>query len=694
MLFHHNHDFDAAAPAGLPYAVGDYYYGQDLSRDFHFLCELAAQWKRQFQSFPVLISGGVTSYAGTAWLVNVTAAQALADVAVVVTDGSVVWAVPPTTRADVKTMPVYLPAQTNLDIHTGGAMSPTADGATPNYLCLSYAETTQANGTRTRKKKAGTYNYERQPSYTLSCGPTDPTGDATKVLLATLTVTAGGVVTVTAQSPEMVGSVATPYAIARRDSASRLQVADPSAAADAATKGYADSSAETVISADTTLTVAGRYKITNPCTVTLPASLTEGQRIELYAESWCFITQADAQSGINYRNRLWTTKGVYSSSAMTGFMKMKPGDRTILSYKGSGYSRIEPPVKLADPATLPTGTSYDVAYSPNKKYLAVAIAASPYIHIYKISGETYTKLADPGTLPPGNAIGVSFSSDGNYLAVAHTASPYITIYRIDNVTDTFTKIADPGSLPGVSAQGCCFSADSTMLAVTSSGSPYITVYTINTSTDTFTKLTNPGTLPTGAAWGCSFSPDGLYLAVAHAVTPFVTIYKIDGTPALTKITNPGSLPAAQGYRCSFSPNGLYLAVAHTTTPFVTVYKINAFADTFTKLTNPATVPATNAKGCMFSPDSQYLVVGSGSSPFIYIYKMVKETMIKVSDPALPCTNTPNGIVFTLDGNYMAAAQEVTSPYLFIYRFVESITKAWIAETLQPSLDADLLYMLK
>jgi len=226
MLGHHNHDFDAAAPNGIPNAVGDYYYGQDLSRDFNFLCELAAQWKSQFASYPVLISGGVVTPPGTAWLVNITAARALVDQAIVVTDGSVVWMVPPTTRADVKTMPVYLPAQTNLDIHTGGLMNPTANGTTLNYLTLSYGETTPSNGSRVRKKKAGTYNYERTPSYSLACGPTNPAGDATKVLLATLTVTAGGVVTIVSQESQKVSEASEANSLARRDSNGNLNVLD------------------------------------------------------------------------------------------------------------------------------------------------------------------------------------------------------------------------------------------------------------------------------------------------------------------------------------------------------------------------------------------------------------------------------------------------------------------------------------
>ena len=40
---------------------------------------------------------------------------------------------------------------------------------------------------------------------------------------------------------------------------------------------------------------------------------------------------------------------------------------------------------------------------------------------------------------------VAFSSDDTYMAVAHQNSPFITIYKRSG--DTFTKLADPATLP-------------------------------------------------------------------------------------------------------------------------------------------------------------------------------------------------------------------------------------------------------
>jgi len=87
------------------------------------------------------------------------------------------------------------------------------------------------------------------------------------------------------------------------------------------------------------------------------------------------------------------------------------------------------PTKLANPATRPTNTGRGCAFDPTGTYLAVAHDGSPYITIYKRSGDTFTKLANPATLPTGVGYGCAFDPTGTYLAVAHSSSPRITIYN-------------------------------------------------------------------------------------------------------------------------------------------------------------------------------------------------------------------------------------------------------------------------
>ena len=137
---------------------------------------------------------------------------------------------------------------------------------------------------------------------------------------------------------------------------------------------------------------------------------------------------------------------------------------------------------------------------------AVAHGTSPYVTIYKRSGDTFTKLSNPTDLPTGTGRAVSFDPTGTYLAVAHYGSPYITIYKRSG--DTFTKLSNPTDLPTNDGYGASFDPTGTYLAVAHSGSPYITIY--KRSGDTFTKLPNPSSLPTGTAYGVSFAPSNHY----------------------------------------------------------------------------------------------------------------------------------------------------------------------------------------
>jgi hypothetical protein len=86
--------------------------------------------------------------------------------------------------------------------------------------------------------------------------------------------------------------------------------------------------------------------------------------------------------------------------------------------------------------------------------MAVVHSGSPYLTIYKRSGDTFTKLANPAALPAGTGNGVAFSADGTYMAVAHLITPFVTIYKRSG--DTFTKLANPAALPTSTGNGVAF----------------------------------------------------------------------------------------------------------------------------------------------------------------------------------------------------------------------------------------------
>jgi peptidoglycan/xylan/chitin deacetylase (PgdA/CDA1 family) len=295
---------------------------------------------------------------------------------------------------------------------------------------------------------------------------------------------------------------------------------------------------------------------------------------------------------------------------------------------------------------------------------AVAHVGSPYITIYKRSGDTFTKLSNPTDLPTSTGRAVSFDPTGTYLAVAHDGSPYITIYKRSG--DTFTKLSNPSSLPTGNGYGVSFDPTGMYLAVAHEVSPYVTVY--KRTLDTFAKLPNPADLPTGHGRSVLFDPTGAYLAVGHTTTPFITVYKRDGD-VFTKLPSPTDVPAGDGWGLAFTSNSTYLAVGHSNTPFITVYKREG--DVFTKLTDPIgtlDLPSDAVWGLSFDPTGTYLAAGvqGGTGSVLLIYKRSGDTFTKLSDPAAMPPNTVYWVAFDPTGTYLAVAHD-NSPYLTIYK---------------------------
>jgi hypothetical protein len=79
---------------------------------------------------------------------------------------------------------------------------------------------------------------------------------------------------------------------------------------------------------------------------------------------------------------------------------------TAYPWSGSGFG-----TKFADPATLPTGGGYGVAFSPAGDAIAVAYFTTPFITAYPWSGSGFgTKFTNPATLPAGEGRGVAFGA--------------------------------------------------------------------------------------------------------------------------------------------------------------------------------------------------------------------------------------------------------------------------------------------
>ncbi|HKL95056.1 MAG TPA: hypothetical protein VJ845_01360 [Haploplasma sp.] len=157
--------------------------------------------------------------------------------------------------------------------------------------------------------------------------------------------------------------------------------------------------------------------------------------------------KANIKSAINNKGGSLTTETI--SSYATAINNLPSGDLTIEGQQtitgiltgtveefdtvyskiiadGSNWNTVHN--KLSDPADLPPYDCIGVSFSSDDTYLAVAHYTTPFLTVYKRSGDTFTKIPDIEA-PAGNGWGVSFSSDDTYLAVAHGTNPFLTIYK-------------------------------------------------------------------------------------------------------------------------------------------------------------------------------------------------------------------------------------------------------------------------
>jgi WD40 repeat protein len=422
---------------------------------------------------------------------------------------------------------------------------------------------------------------------------------------------------------------------------------------------------ETLITSNIPLHSERKYKTKGAVELSLPGSASEGQRVEIFSEGESTIVQTDADHAISYFNKYWTTKGV------NGRVIMPHMSRLIMTYQGNGDSRKEPFVRLADPFSGSFAFDFeDISFSPCGTYMGTGLQSSPYLIIYKRSGDIFVQLPDPDPLIPSFGYGVSFSRGGIYLAVAHYLSPYIAIYKRNG--DTFTKLGNPDVLPTGYGNTIAFSPCSTYLALGHSGSPCIMIYKRNG--DAFNKLTNPADLPTNVVRGLDFSPCGHYLAVGQYTTPFFHIYRRIGD-TFTKLGAP-TAPASSVNSVSFSPCGTYLAAGHDTTPYITIYKRNG--DIFTILPDPNILPTGDARGVSFSPCGTYLAVAHSATPYITIYKRSYDTFIKVTNPADLPPDYGKCVKFSPSGDVLVTGF-AGAPHKSVYKTVEAVTKKWLIE---------------
>lgn len=224
--------------------------------------------------------------------------------------------------------------------------------------------------------------------------------------------------------------------------------------------------------------------------------------------------------------------------------------------------------KETDVNTWPAGGVHDVAWTnTDDDFIAVAHDNSPYVSIY--AGNNYNKQSNPATLPTGSAFSVAFSPADDFLAVGHQSSPYLTIYSRSG--GTFTKVADPASLPNNTVLDLTWSPDGTYL-VAAYGQTFKIYYR---SGNTFTAIDNPSIVPelnTGV-FVMDWNPGGNAVAIGWSSnlantsdTTDFGIYRTAGNSWTWANTAATTIPGSFGvYDLEWMAGGNQLIIGHHNT---------------------------------------------------------------------------------------------------------------------------------
>jgi WD40 repeat protein len=280
-------------------------------------------------------------------------------------------------------------------------------------------------------------------------------------------------------------------------------------------------------------------------------------------DTWSNLTVVSNAGGFYGESVDWNHDGT-----RVAFGLETPSSNNLRVYTRSGDTF----TKANDVDTWPAGGVHDVAWTnTDDDWLAVAHDNSPYVSIY--AGNNYNKHSNPATLPTGSAFAVAFSPDDSYLAVGHDTSPYITIYSRSG--NTFTKLTNPGSLPTATVTDVTWSPDGLYLVTTGLNGSMKIYYN---ASGTFVAITNPAILPaiTGV-YTTDWNPSGNAVAIGWtsaltdtSLTTDFGIYTISGNTwtwansAATTISSTGNL-GVYDIEWIGGTGGTQLAVAHHNT---------------------------------------------------------------------------------------------------------------------------------
>jgi hypothetical protein len=230
---------------------------------------------------------------------------------------------------------------------------------------------------------------------------------------------------------------------------------------------------------------------------------------------------------------------------------------------------------------------FSVGTAPLTEYLSVGHQTSPYISVYPWSTSTGygTRYTNPASLPAGQGYGVAFDPAATNIISVNGNSPYIAGYPWSS-SGFGTRYANPATALQQADQGN-FNQNGTAIAVGAAFYPYIYAYAFSSGFGS--KYADPATPPGGGGTNAIWNSAGTNIAMGSGANPYIYAWAWSSGFG-SKYSNPATLPAGYANNVGWNPAGTAIAAGHTNSPYVTAYPWSAGFGT--KYANPATEPGT------------------------------------------------------------------------------------------------------
>lgn len=323
---------------------------------------------------------------------------------------------------------------------------------------------------------------------------------------------------------------------------------------------------------------------------------------------------------------------------------------------GTGFG-----TKYADPATLPTGFGYVVAFNRSQVTQEIAIGhnASPRITVYPWSSSGFgTKYANPATVPGFGVVAVNWRLDCKAIGMIDLVKP--VAYEWTLGSGFGTKFADPAVLPGsigLARHGYPVSYDGTNFLTSDQNSPYIIAYPFN-QTSFGTKYANPASLPTISTYGIAWSRDNRNVFVGQestttggVTTMYPAAYKFTNSGFGTKYANSSNWSTSMAIIQTMTHGGSHVAGTFgNASPYIRVFPFDFDNGFGTVISDPGATFATESVNFNRSGDTIFGTRGSFGTDGVGAYPWSTSGYgTKYADPATGPTVQVSSVATNLWG---------------------------------------------